>query len=439
MHERPCRNPERALWQRAAARLRGFVRRAVSDRRATVSVIFGLAVVPMTVSVGCTADYFLFVGQKARFDEAADSASLAAVSRTALSLTATDAQALALKVFKAQAAANASVPVGTASAVVNDVNGVRSVTVSYTATATTSFLNIFGLKTLNLAGSAAATGAMPTYIDFYLALDNTPSMGVAATTADITKMEGLTGGCAFACHITGSTNDNYAIAKKNNVTTRIDVLRTATQQLMDTAKSTAVVTGQFRMGIYTFGTSADTLGLTPIYALSSDLDKAKTAAATIDLMTMPYQGYNSDMTTDLDGVMVQANKAIPTPGSGASSSVTPQKVLFIVSDGLNDHYNNSCSQAPLGGGRCQEPITVANCTTIKNRGIKIAVLYTTYLPLPSNDWYNTTVAPFASKIGANMQSCASPGLYFEVSPSGGIAQAMSALFQKAVQAARLTS
>jgi hypothetical protein len=37
-----------------------------------------------------------------------------------------------------------------------------------------------------------------------------------------------------------------------------------------------------------------------------------------------------------------------------------------------------------------------------------------------------------------MQSCASPGYYFEVSPTDGISQAMTALFQKVVAAARIT-
>jgi hypothetical protein len=37
-----------------------------------------------------------------------------------------------------------------------------------------------------------------------------------------------------------------------------------------------------------------------------------------------------------------------------------------------------------------------------------------------------------------MQACASEGYYFEVSPTDGISQAMTALFQKVVQAARLT-
>ena len=84
---------------------------------------------------------------------------------------------------------------------------------------------------------------------------------------------------------------------------------------------------------------------------------------------------------------------------------------------------------------------------MKKRGVKIAVLYTTYLDLPTNAWYNQWIAPFNagpygpsinSQIAANMQSCASPGLYFEVSPTDGISEAMTALFEKAVLQARLT-
>jgi hypothetical protein len=90
------------------------------------------------------------------------------------------------------------------------------------------------------------------------------------------------------------------------------------------------------------------------------------------------------------------------------------------------------------GTRCQEPIDVSRCETMKKRGIKVAVLYTTYLPLPTNAWYNTWIKPFSNEIGAQMQSCASPGLYFEVSPTQGISKAMNALFQKVIQQAHLT-
>ena len=74
----------------------------------------------------------------------------------------------------------------------------------------------------------------------------------------------------------------------------------------------------------------------------------------------------------------------------------------------------------------------------KNRGIRIAVLYTEYLPLPTNAWYNTYIAPFQSKISGNMKNCATPGLFFEVTTDQDISAAMATLFRAAVAAARLT-
>jgi hypothetical protein len=188
--------------------------------------------------------------------------------------------------------------------------------------------------------------------------------------------------------------------------------------------------------------------MTTIQSLTSNLTTAKSAAAAIDLMTVPYQNYASDTDTDFGDVLTDMNKAITTPGTGTTAS-SPQKYLFFVSDGVGDRVNGSpgCSQAVTNGSdpqtgksyvRCQEPLNVSFCTAIKNRGIKIAVLYTTYLPLPTNAWYMSWIAPFSSQIGANMQACASPGLYFEVSPTQGISEAMNALFQKAVAQARLT-
>ena len=66
------------------------------------------------------------------------------------------------------------------------------------------------------------------------------------------------------------------------------------------------------------------------------------------------------------------------------------------------------------------------------------MLYTAYLPLPTNSWYNSWIAPFQSQIPNNMQSCASPGLYFAITTDGDISAAMQALFQQAVATARLT-
>jgi Flp pilus assembly protein TadG len=417
------------------------------NRRGQVAVIFGLAAIPIVGAVGSAVDYSFANRAYATLNSYADMAALSAVSQAALSLDADTAQANAIAFFKAQAGTLKRGSVSTVSATVTDTGTGRTSAVSYTASVPTAFMGVFNIKSININGSSHAGSGLPTYIDFYLLLDNTPSMGIGATPADVAIMVNHTPDqCGFACHTTADPSNNYyAIAKQYGVTMRIDVVISAAQQLTDTATSIATVANQFRMAIYDFGTDAKTAGLTRVHPLSASMSSAKSDAGNIDLMTIPYQNYNSDMQTDFDNVLVDMNKEIPTSGDGSKKS--PEQFLFFVTDGVADaYYPSTCSQ-PTSGGRCQEPITVDNCTKMKDRGIKIAVLYTTYEPLPTNSWYVQWIQPFNagpwgpspnSKIAANLQSCASPGLYFEVSPTQGISDAMTALFQKAVTVARLT-
>ncbi|MCK9918389.1 pilus assembly protein TadG-related protein [Microbacteriaceae bacterium K1510] len=437
--------------------LRQHMRRFVRHQRGNVAIIFGIAAVPLIFAVGAAIDYSTANRAKAALDAYADAAALLAVNKASLSLSATAAQTSAVNFFKAQVAALANINSSAVTVTVTDSSLGRNAVVNYTASVPTSLMSAASINSLDIKGSSSAASALPSYIDFYLLLDNTPSMGVGATPNDVSKMVANTSDkCAFACHqMDVAPNDYYGLAKKLGVTMRIDVVRSATQQLMDTASSTQTVSNQFRMAIYTFGGAAQQAGLTQIFSLSSTLSSAKTAANNIDLMTVPYQNYASDTDTNFDSVLANVNTAISSPGDGSTSGA-PQKVLFFVSDGVADAAGVSCSQPTTAGKdpqtgqaytRCQEPLNTSFCDTIKKRGIKIAVLYTTYLALPTNSWYMTWIDPFNagpygpspnSKIAQNMQSCASPGLYFEVSPTQGISDAMNALFQKAVQSARLT-
>ena len=149
---------------------------------------------------------------------------------------------------------------------------------------------------------------------------------------------------------------------------------------------------------------------------------------------------NDDADTDFDTAMQQMSTIIPNPGTGASNS-TPQEVLFLVADGVEDKIDTNCSE-PLSGNRCQQPFDTIWCTTMKNRGILIAVLYTEYLPLPasgvgSNSWYNTGSRLFKVRL-APICRLRLAGLYFQVTTDGDITSAMNALFQKAVATARLS-
>jgi hypothetical protein len=305
---------------------------------------------------------------------------------------------------------------------------------------------MIGLGTIPLNVNSTSSSTVPPYIDFYLLLDNSPSMGVGATTADIAKMVANTPDkCAFACHEDDKPGtDYYAKAKALGVTTRIDVVRQATKDLMTTAKATETIPNQYRMAIYHFGMAAGSIdpkspNAYMVSDLTSDLSKSASDASAIDLMTIPFQGYNSDRQTNFDTVLKDMNNQIKTAGDG-STSASPQKVLFFVSDGATDSYDCAYSN----GNTCRRitPLDTTTCKVLKSRGVRIAVLYTTYLPLPTNSFYNSWMAKYVtptSQIAAQMQDCASDGLYFEVSPSQGIPAAMTALFQRVVSVVRINS
>ncbi|MEO5598774.1 MAG: hypothetical protein ABIQ66_09140, partial [Novosphingobium sp.] len=88
---------------------------------------------------------------------------------------------------------------------------------------------------------------------------------------------------------------------------------------------------------------------------------------------------------------------------------------------------------------------IAQCTAIKNRGIRIAILYTEYLPesLTGDSWSQSTVAPYLPNISPALQQCASSGtdgvpLFFMVSSNDSISDALTELFSLTVQSAHLT-
>ena len=124
-----------------------------------------------------------------------------------------------------------------------------------------------------------------------------------------------------------------------------------------------------------------------------------------------------------------------TPGTGASGS-SPQAILFIVTDGVEDKKATSCAYAMIalsGFTRCIQPFDITTCATVKSRGIKIAILYTEYYPLPTDAFYSAHVSSIQSSIAPNLQSCASSGLFFSVTTNDDITSAMNTLFTMAVQ------
>jgi Flp pilus assembly protein TadG len=421
------------------------LRRFFGDRKGNVAIIFAFSLMPIALLTGMGIDYTVATQKKAQLDSAADAAALAAVTPALMAQPPSASITAATNMFNSQSANITGIGSTATPSVAAVDNGLtRTVTVTYTAASKNAFAGVVGRQNWALAGSSQATSSVAPNIDFYLLLDNSPSMAIAATTAGINTMVTNTsrqGGCAFACHETnpaadnlGNPNneDNYTLAKNLGVVTRVQNLNAATQSLMDTATTTMQnFNSTYRMAIYTFNTG----GINTITARTASLSTAKSLAAGIDVLQvyknncLTSSNCNSDEDTDFEAAMSGANAAMPNPGTGMAGN-TPQEVLFIVSDGVDD--------SNVGGSRNQALFSTSECTVVKNRGIRIAVLYTTYLPLPTNSWYNSYIAPFQPQIAGNMQSCASPGLFFQVSTDQDISAAMAALFQQAVATARLT-
>ena len=170
--------------------------------------------------------------------------------------------------------------------------------------------------------------------------------------------------------------------------------------------------------------------------------------------SMPTSGSNiDDKATEVTNMLTAMKNLIPNAGTGAPGA-TPQKILFIITDGMLDQ--------PNGGGRYFGPMRssdLTQCTAIKAKGIKIAILYTQYLPesLSGDSWSQTNIAPFlprppspypagnagnSDQVLTALQSCASSGvngspLVQTVTADDSITTALLQLFSTALQTARL--
>ena len=195
----------RSLWSR-------FLR----ARDGNIALITALAAVPMTLLIGAGADYGLAADRQAQLNGFADAAALSAVTPTMMAQSNATAQTTAQNSFNAQAATLTQITYNNANLTVTvstNSSGVRTATVAYTASYNTFFSAVLGKSTITLSGSSTATGGLAPNINFYLLLDNSPSMAIAATSSGITTMVnntqtqcdnppngGSSCGCAFGCH-----------------------------------------------------------------------------------------------------------------------------------------------------------------------------------------------------------------------------------------------
>jgi Putative Flp pilus-assembly TadE/G-like len=483
------------------------------EKRGNVFMMTGFAIIPLVAATGMGVDYTRAARTDTKLSAAADAAALAAVSDTMMLKTETQAADYAKLIFNQQAALipdliydpatlNVSVTHTGNGATISD----RIVSITFSGKSRNIFGSILGLSTLEVGGVAGSKASRAPNIDFYLLMDSSPSMALPVTSAGLTKMKDMTG-CAFACHLTqphsesiyikdnatfdinktmnidlgggktqitadgaykdaagdihnpdGTFVDSVWLAKNTRVpmTLRIDEERTAVISLMAYAKAQALSRGAtYRAALFSFNYGPNFTKLFPAGStvVTSDLDGIAAQAPNIELMQMYTNGCptssfcNDDMETDFYTALdkMKSTTRVPTPGNGTNAvGDKPQGIVFIVTDGMSDEDLSGRTHREM------QATHIAQCQAIKNRGLKIAILYTKYLPesITGNGWSLTNVGPYleaggdvpapgSSAIPDALRSCASPGLMYTVTTNQSITAALEQLFKESTKSAHL--
>jgi Flp pilus assembly protein TadG len=188
------------------------------DKSGNIAVIFVIALIPLLSAIGCAVDYSLAVRMRSKLQAAADAASVASISQKSPGYTAAAAMT-----------GNGSVTAGVTDANnvfsgnMNGITGYANLSLTSTVTKTgikldsnvqfgadvpVVFMNVIGYQKLTVTGRSAASASLPPYVDFYLMLDVSGSMGLPSTDKEQSRLAAVNPdnyiqyptGCTLACH-----------------------------------------------------------------------------------------------------------------------------------------------------------------------------------------------------------------------------------------------
>jgi Flp pilus assembly protein TadG len=385
----------------------------LADRSGGVAVLFAFAAVPLLVTLAAVVDYARAAKVRGQMAAIADAAVLAATTPDMLTRSTAAAKQAATDMFTAQASIVSGMTFEPAklTVTVNDIVASssiqRSVDVSYDGKTNNAFGKLISQTTTNFKVNSSVSATNSPDIDFYMLLDNSPSMLLPATAAGVQFMITNTG-CAYACHENttddweytvhypgwgkksgpGDTNtyiDSYTYAKNSGIALRIDNVKDAVNRVATTSMNTMTANGaSYRMGVFAFNYGFTTLkGLTKtnngnqtsiknaVSTLLPPLMDSNTNLAGNQKFTYPTSAntwnevnlnsspqFNNDAMTDFTMAMTKMNAAMTTPGNGTQQvGDKPQAVLMIVTDGVVDSSLYSSTS-------CNGPSPLAYSTTI---------------------------------------------------------------------------
>ncbi len=471
--------------------------RWLRDKRGNVSITYAFALVPIIALLGLGTDWYQQESFKKRFDAAADSAALAAVTTAKAYVVANpnDANALADAVAAGTAQAKKTFQVNSGTAASHfafqpTINFPLPQNQTYTATVSygmssqcqqpscqvmmpTTFSSIYrllgvtGATGFQLSGSATSTLTMGQYIDFYVLVDVSGSMGIPTTTAGQSSLAAINPddrssyptGCVFACHFPG--NQGYTLAEQKGISLRVDTVGQALTALYTTATNQEKYSGianQFRIGLYPYIVHA--IDAAP---LSSNFAQGIQVAAHLGgtYLDQGWTGNGLTPPTASNGTQIGSGgthfeyfetdmpQYVQSVGNGQTAAA-PKPFLFLITDGMDNSQTYGPAQWS-GGSQPQLPATYF-CQLAKSYpNFTVGVLYIPYVPITNpnssfagdEDDRANAVVPFipptlSPPSTQYPQGCATPGFFFTASSPSDINNALQTMFFQALQVARLS-
>ena len=450
-----------------------------NDRRGNMLMIFAFSIIPVTFATGMGIDYAGAMRLQTRINAVTDAAALSGVTGPMMKEGMDDACQAARATFESQVTnvggltidtkqasgltitITDTLPIGLPVKITCPAIGLpvnlplflpisRTAVVTYTGRSANNFAGILGTASLGIGGTATAKTTLAPYIDIHLALDTSQSMGLAATDADALKLWNATlkynkRGCQFGCH-SRDPNEPYSmeeIARRPDVNARmrVDVLRDATIDMIDTASSGQGSNQNYQFALYRIGKNAGrwATGIDEYMKLTTNLASVRDKVTGLTLGSNDGAvGFgDTDLPTSTSFVLPYLKATSATFDDGTTQAKA-RKFFFMVTDGVTDTEGSWCTY-----GHCTAPIDPATCDAYKVKGVTVGIVYTTYLPTkadptkPSStalrDEYIKLVQPIAPQIRPNLEKCATPGWFFEASDATTIHAAMQTLFRQATQ------
>jgi Flp pilus assembly protein TadG len=267
---------------------------------------------------------------------------------------------------------------------------------------------------------------------------------------------------------------------------RADAVGYAVNALLSQATATESsdnVSNQFHVGLFPFiqylCTSSAGSSNSCSVGLTTNLTGGTITTFAADLASLLDTGQNATLGsggTHFENALSEMNSFITSVGTG-SSTTDALPYVFIVTDGSQDYQTQSNGNwgsqngtAPNGSWVAtspslpctlcgipnqnsatvmpgfspnNEPNSTNECTTLKNRGITIAILYIPYNQISdpnanfagNEDGYANANIP---NIPAALQSCASPNFFYTADSPADIQSALVTMFEQAVSTAHIT-